>query len=111
MPHTCAAVFAGDVGSISARGWPTTRLDRNHPVRSRAREAGRPVRYAKVVTSSFWRDRTNCARTHIADEFLWSKVRAIGEGPSATFGPIRRGSGQYVTHFGLSHDRDDIEPK
>jgi LAGLIDADG-like domain len=60
---------------------------------------------------SLRQDRYQFNRTHIADAFLWSKVRAGGEGPSATFASIRTGTGQYVTHFGLSHDRDDIEPE
>lgn len=49
-------------------------------------------------------------RTHIKDGMLWSKVRKVTVGDVTGFAPIKTESGQYETHFGISHNCDDIEP-
>lgn len=54
-------------------------------------------------------DRYYFTRNFIKDGYLWSKVRSIREIDSAVFVPVRTEDRSYITHFGLSHNCDDIE--
>jgi hypothetical protein len=46
---------------------------------------------------------------HIADGFLWRKVRSTSPVGSAVFAPISTENHTYLTGFGLSHNCDDVE--
>lgn len=48
-------------------------------------------------------------RIFIQDNYLWSKIRSIKDVDNKVFIPIKTESGSYKTHFGLSHNCDDIE--
>lgn len=50
-------------------------------------------------------------RLFIKDGFLWSKVRATEKVSGRVFVPITTPDHTYLTHFGLSHNCDDIENK
>ncbi len=49
-------------------------------------------------------------RTFVADGMLWTRVRSVEDAGQCEFAPIKTDVGTYVTHFGLSHNCDDIEP-
>lgn len=49
-------------------------------------------------------------RTFVADGMLWTRVRSVEEAGQCEFAPIKTDSSTYVTHFGMSHNCDDIEP-
>jgi hypothetical protein len=55
-------------------------------------------------------ERYAVTRTHIADGYLWSKIRSVEVGGVEKFAPIKTKDSRYITHFGLSHNCDDIEP-
>lgn len=59
---------------------------------------------------SLRQERYKANRTHIADGYLWNKVRSVAAGRTDKFAPIRTANHTYITHFGLSHNCDDVEP-
>ena len=58
--------------------------------------------YAPAVLSRAPRD-------FIEDGWLWSKVRRLERVGKREFAPIKTPTSSYVTHFGLSHNCDDLE--
>lgn len=48
-------------------------------------------------------------RSFIKDGYLWSKVRSIDDVEDRTFTPIKTDNSVYITHFGVSHNCDDLE--
>lgn len=74
---------------------------------------GRQV-WSKQKYDARWslrQERYATTRTHIADGFLWSKVRDVAPVESEKFAPITTAGHTYVTAFGLSHNcGDDLEP-
>lgn len=55
-------------------------------------------------------DRYAFPTSYVADGMLWTRVRTITPVAKVEFAPIKTRSGTYVTHFGLSHNCDDVEP-
>ncbi len=49
-------------------------------------------------------------RTFIADGMLWTRVKTTADAGIRDFAPIKTADSTYVTHFGLSHNCDDVEP-
>lgn len=48
-------------------------------------------------------------KVHIADGYMWHKVRNISDMEMARFCPITTDDHTYITHFGLSHNCDDVD--
>lgn len=52
---------------------------------------------------------TRRPRDFIEGGFLWTKVRALEETGVRRFAPIKTSLSTYITHYGLSHNCDDLE--
>lgn len=72
--------------------------------------AGRTCNTRKKYDIRFRLDDSSFKQTRlfIQDGFLWSRVRSVETSPSTTFAPIKTRSSRYTTHFGVSHNCDDL---
>ena len=53
--------------------------------------------------------RYSYTRVHIENGYLWSKVKSISGVSNREFVPIKTDNSKYTTHFGVSHNCDDLE--
>ena len=53
--------------------------------------------------------RYSFTKVHIENGYIWSKVKSKKRVTNRIFVPIKTETGEYITHFGVSHNCDDLE--